>query len=434
MIVRPAINGIGKPPAVTVTDLSLGADSPAVYQVGGSVRDQLLGYPSPDRDFVVVGASPELMTRRGFKPVGRDFPVFLHPETHEEYALARTERKSGHGYRGFVFHAGPDVTLEQDLLRRDLTVNAMALDADGHLIDPFGGRFDLVNRRLRHVSDAFVEDPLRVLRLARFATRFPDFKVAPATLELCRQMVDSGELDHLVPERIWQETRKALMFNAPSRFFDLLRGVGALAVIFPEIDALFGVPQTARFHPEIDSGRHTLMVIDRAAELSAPLAVRYASLVHDLGKALTPSEEWPSHRGHETRGLVPIDAISARLSVPKDCRDLARRVGEFHLHAHRALELKPATVLDLLEHLDSFRKPETLDLFLLACQADIQGRLGRERDPYPQADYLRACFRAALEVTAQEPLDQGLKGPAIAEAMKRERRRRIDKVKQSIPG
>ncbi|MEN1728410.1 MAG: multifunctional CCA addition/repair protein, partial [Pseudomonadota bacterium] len=297
-----------------------------VYQVGGSVRDQLLGLESPDRDFVVVGSSPDAMLERGFKPVGRDFPVFLHPYSKDEYALARTERKSGHGYRGFHFHAGPEVTLEEDLMRRDLTVNAMALDADGQLIDPFDGRLDLVNRRLRHVSDAFVEDPLRVLRLARFATRFSEFHIAPATLACCRTMVESGELDHLVPERIWQETRRALMHDAPSRFFDILREVGALAVVFPEIDALFGVPQTAQYHPEIDSGRHTLMVLDRSAELDASLAVRYASLVHDLGKALTPEDEWPAHRGHELRGLEPIEAMSRRLAVPNDCRELGRLV------------------------------------------------------------------------------------------------------------
>lgn len=417
---------------MTGTDINADAETLTVYQVGGSIRDQLLGRSSPDRDFVVVGATPEAMIRRGFKPVGRDFPVFLHPETHEEYALARTERKSGHGYCGFVFHAGTDVTLEEDLARRDLTVNSMALDADGHLIDPFGGRFDLARRRLRHVSEAFVEDPLRVLRLARFATRFPDFSVAPATLDLCREMVRSGELDHLVPERVWQETGKALMHSQPSRYFDLLREVGGLAVLFPELDALFGVPQTARYHPEIDSGRHTMMAIDRAAELGAPLPVRYACLVHDLGKALTPPDQWPSHRGHEKRGLEPIKELSARLSVSRDCRDLALRVGEFHLHAHRALELKASTVLDLLTRLDAFRRPETLDLFLLACQADLQGRLGRERDPYPEADYLRACFAAALEVTAKPFIDQGIEGAAIAEAIKGERRRRIDRIRQAL--
>ncbi len=271
----------------------------------------------------------------------------------------------------------------------------MALDADGYLIDPFDGRLDLLEHRLRHVSEAFVEDPLRVLRLARFATRFKAFQVAPVTLELCREMVRSGELDHLVPERIWQETRRALMHDSPSRYFDVLRDVGALAVVFPELDALFGVPQTAHYHPEIDSGRHTLMVLDRAAALAAPLSVRYACLVHDLGKALTPPEEWPAHRGHEKRGLTPIAEMSARLAVPNDCRDLARLVGEFHLHAHRAFELKAASVLKLFARLDAFRKPYRLDQFLLACQADLQGRLGRECEDYPQAAYLRDCFQAA---------------------------------------
>lgn len=403
-----------------------------IYQVGGSVRDQLLDLPSPDRDYVVVGASPEDMLERGFKPVGRDFPVFLHPETKEEYALARTERKSGHGYRGFVFHAGPEVTLEQDLLRRDLTVNSMALSDEGHLIDPFDGRLDLVNRRLRHVSDAFSEDPLRVLRLARFATRFADFQIAPATLDLCRSMVGAGELEHLVPERIWQETRRALMFDSPSRYIDVLREVGALAVVLPEVDALFGVPQTAKYHPEIDSGVHTLMVLDRAAELDAPLSVRFACLMHDLGKALTPVDELPSHRGHEHRGLKPIAEVCTRLSVPNDCRDLALLVGEFHLHAHRALELKPSTVLKLFSRLDVFRKPQRLELFLLATQADLQGRLGRERDDYPQADYLRACFAAAEAVDAKPFVEQGLKGQAIAQAMNRERSRQIAQVKATF--
>jgi len=415
---------------VTTTDAPVRTEGLTIYQVGGSVRDQLLGSDSPDRDFVVVGASPDQMIKRGFRPVGRDFPVFLHPETHEEYALARTERKSGRGYRGFVFHTGPEVTLEQDLARRDLTVNAMALDAQGHLIDPFEGRLDLSQRRLRHVSDAFVEDPVRVLRLARFATRFADFSVAPKTLDLCRQMVADGELDHLVAERVWQETRKALMHPESSRYIDLLREIGALAVLFPEVDALFGVPQNARYHPEIDTGRHTMMVLDRAAELGAPLEVRYACLVHDLGKALTPQEEWPSHRGHEKRGMAPIDAVSQRLGVPRVCHDLARRVGEFHLHAHRALELRPATLLDLFRRLDAFRKPEIFDRFLLACQADRQGRRGQENLPYPEADYLRACVEAARGVTAAPFIERGMEGAAIGEAMGSEQLRRIKAVKE----
>lgn len=398
------------------------------YQVGGAVRDRLLGLEPPDEDYVVVGTTAEDMVERGFRPVGRDFPVFLHPDTGAEYALARSERKSGRGYRGFVFHAGPEVTLEQDLARRDLTVNAMALSADGRLIDPFQGRLDLEARCLRHVSDAFIEDPVRVLRLARFATRFADFRIADKTLALCQHMVAEGELEHLVPERVWQETRRALMHPGPSQFFDVLRETGALAVVFPELDALFGVPQTARYHPEIDTGRHTLMVLDQAARLDASLAVRFACLVHDLGKALTPRQEWPAHRGHEKRGLKPIRELCQRLAVPNECRDLALLVGEFHLHAHRALELKPKTVLKLFQRLDGFRRPERIDDFLLACQADLRGRQGRENDAYPQADYLREAYAAAADVGAAEFVKQGLEGQAIARAMDRERESRIELV------
>ena len=405
----------------------------AVYQVGGSVRDQLLGLEAPDRDYVVVGASPEVMEARGFRPVGRDFPVFLHPETHEEYALARTERKSGHGYRGFVFHAGPEVTLEQDLARRDLTVNAMAVDSEGRLIDPYNGRLDLSQGRLRHVSDAFREDPVRILRLARFATRFAGFTVAEPTLELCTQMVREGEVAHLVPERVWQEMRGALMYPKPSRFFELLRDIGALRVILPEVDALFGVPQPARHHPEIDSGRHTLMVLDQAARLEATLAVRFACLVHDLGKALTPLAELPSHRGHEQRGLKPIAEVCQRLAVPTECRELALKVGEFHLMAHRAFELKPSTVERLIGQLDGWRRPDRLADFLLACKADIRGRTGREDDPYPQADFLSSAQRLASAVSAAPFLAQGLTGPRIAEAMRRERINRIAQLRATFP-
>jgi tRNA nucleotidyltransferase (CCA-adding enzyme) len=411
-------------------EFTLGLDC---YQVGGSVRDRLLGIDSPDRDFVIVGATPEEMVRRGFKPVGRDFPVFLHPETGEEYALARTERKSGRGYHGFVFHTGSDVTLEGDLARRDLTVNAMALDEDGRLIDPYGGHGDLKNGLLRHVSEAFAEDPVRILRLARFAARFESFEIAPETLSLCRHMVAEGEVDALVPERVWQEMKKALMQARPSRFFEVLREVGALAVILPEVDALFGVPQTARYHPEIDTGVHTLMVVDQAARAEADLPVRFSCLVHDLGKALTPEYEWPAHRGHEKRGLIPIDAVCQRLAVPNECRELGLLVGEFHLHAHRALELKPRTVLKLFRRLDLFRRPERLEPFLLACQCDLRGRLGRENDPYPQADYLRQAARAAQSVEAGEFIAQGLKGQSIAKAMDREREKRIAEVRVSLP-
>jgi tRNA nucleotidyltransferase (CCA-adding enzyme) len=399
------------------------------FQVGGSVRDQLLGLEAPDRDFVIIGATPEEMVRRGFRPVGRDFPVFLHPQSGEEYALARTERKSGHGYHGFVFHTGPEVSLEDDLARRDLTVNAMALDSRGRLIDPFNGRLDLNQGILRHVSPAFCEDPVRILRLARFATRFENFRIADQTTALCAGMVAGGEVDHLVPERVWQEMSRALMHAQPSIFFEFLRDVGALRVILPEVDALFGVPQPPRFHPEIDTGRHTLMVLDQAARLEADLAVRFACLVHDLGKALTPSREWPSHRGHEKRGLEPIAAVCNRLGVPNDCRDLALLVGEFHLHAHRALDLNPKTVLKLFQRLDVFRRPERLERFLLACLADLRGRTGRENEAYPQADFLRRAAAAAGEVKAKGFIEQGMRGEQIATAMARERARRIEAVR-----
>ena len=403
-----------------------------VYQVGGSVRDRLLGLDAPDRDFVIVGATPEEMVRRGFKPVGRDFPVFIHPQTGEEYALARTERKSGRGYHGFVFHTGTDVTLTDDLIRRDLTVNAMAIDADGRLIDPLGGRDDLEKGILRHVSPAFGEDPVRILRLARFAARLESFCIADETLALCRQMVAQGEADELIAERVWQEMKKALMESRPSRFFEVLRAVDALKVILPEVEALFGVPQTAKYHPEIDSGVHTLMVLDQAARLNAELPVRFACLVHDLGKALTPEDEWPAHRGHEKRGLKPINEVCRRLAIPNDCRELALLVGEFHLHAHRALELKPQTVLKLFKRLDLFRRPERLEPFLLACQCDAQGRLGREEAPYPQADYLRQSAQSARCVEAADFIAQGLEGQSITQAMDRERAKRIAQTRKSL--
>ena len=392
-----------------------------IYRVGGTVRDELMGRQSKDADYVVVGASPEEMKRRGFRPVGRDFPVFLHPETAEEYALARTERKSGHGYHGFVFHTGPDVTLEDDLVRRDLTINAMARSADDELIDPYHGRRDLENRTLRHVSPAFREDPVRILRLARFAARFADFRIAGQSLALCREMVAEGEVDHLVPERVWQEMSRALMEERPSRFFEVLREVGALAVILPEVDRLFGVPQVEKHHPEIDTGLHTLMVLDQSAGLRAPLESRFACLVHDLGKGLTPNDQWPRHVGHEKTGLAPIREVCERLRVPGNCREMGLMVGEFHLHAHRALELKPSTLARLFERLDLYRRTERLEPFLLACEADMRGRSGREQMPYPQGDYLRDCFRAASEVTARPFVEQGLKGPEIADAMHRSR-------------
>ena len=388
-----------------------------IYRVGGVVRDELMGRASEDADYVVVGASPEEMKQRGFRPVGCDFPVFLHPENGEEYALARTERKSGHGYHGFEFHTGPEVTLEDDLARRDLTINAMARSNSGELIDPYGGQRDLESCTLRHVSGAFREDPVRILRLARFASRFDDFSIADESLALCREMVAEGEVDHLVPERVWQEMSRALMEDRPSRFFDVLREVGALAVILPEVDRLFGVPQVEKHHPEIDTGLHTLMVVDQCARLGAPLASRFAALVHDLGKALTPRDQWPRHVGHERTGLKPIKEVSGRLRVPVECREMALLVGEFHLHAHRALELKPSTIVKLFERLDLFRRPERIEPFLVACEADMRGRMGREDQPYPQAEYLRGCFQAASEISARPFVEQGLEGPAIAGAI-----------------
>lgn len=400
-----------------------------VYEVGGAVRDRLLGIEPGDRDFVVVGSEPEVLAQRGFRPVGRDFPVFLHPHTGQEFALARTERKQGRGYHGFEFHTGSAVSLEQDLARRDLTINAMAMDAHGVLVDPYGGRRDLQARVLRHVSEAFGEDPVRILRLARFAARFVGFAIDPETLNLCRQMVAAGEVEHLVPERVWQEMSRALLTPRPSRFFEVLREVGALAIILPEVDALFGVPQPAAHHPEVDAGLHTLMVLDQAAALSGALPVRFAALVHDLGKSLTPPAMWPSHHRHEQLGLPLIRQLCERLKVPGACRELALLVGECHLSAHRVLSLRPATVVRLLERLDAFRRPERLAPFLLACEADYRGRLGLDDRPYPQADFLQAARQAAASVKAADLAASGYSGPALGEAL---RRRRIDRVAELI--
>ncbi|MDF2177459.1 multifunctional CCA addition/repair protein [Aliiglaciecola sp. CAU 1673] len=410
-----------------------------IYLVGGAVRDQLLHRPIKERDYVVVGATEEQMLDLGYRQVGKDFPVFLHPETAEEYALARTERKSGRGYTGFICHAAPDVTLEQDLARRDLTVNAMALDNDGQLIDPFNGKQDLDNRILRHVSDAFVEDPLRVLRVARFAARYHHlgFGIANETLELMREIAQSGELAHLSAERVWKETANALSENHPDVFFETLRAVGALKDWFGELDALWGVPNPAKWHPEIDTGVHTMMVLSQAVSLSDSLAVRYAALVHDLGKAMTPPEHWPSHRGHETLGLKAIEVISDRLKVPNDCRDLALLTGEFHTHLHRAFELRPETVLKVLNRCDAWRKPERFEQMLIACEADARGRLHFETAPYPQADYFRDAFAAAQRVQAQPFVEQGIKGKDIRSAMDKARLKAIAEMKdkwQSISG
>ncbi len=372
------------------------------YIVGGAVRDRLLGLPVADRDFVVVGATPDEMLALGFQPVGKDFPVFLHPQTHEEYALARTERKSGHGYKGFKVYAAADVTLEEDLLRRDLTINAMAEDETGALIDPYGGQRDLAARTFRHVSAAFAEDPVRILRVARFAARFTDFAVAPETNALMQQMVDNGEIDALVPERVWQEIARGLMDAQPSRMFQVLRDCGALARLFPEIDRLFGVPQPPEHHPEIDTGVHVMLVVDWAARQGFSLPVRFAALTHDLGKGVTPPGLWPRHHDHEARGVDLVRALSERIRVPADCRDLAVAVARDHGTVHRALELRPGTLVELLERLDAFRRPERFEEFLQACECDFRGRPGYPDKPFPEPDYLRQALQAAQAIDAAE--------------------------------
>jgi tRNA nucleotidyltransferase (CCA-adding enzyme) len=401
-----------------------------VYLVGGAVRDRLLGLPVGERDWVVVGARPEELEREGYVRVGKEFPVFLHPETREEYALARTERKVGPGYTGFATEFSPDVTLEDDLRRRDLTINAIAEDEDGQLVDPFGGRRDLEARVLRHVSAAFVEDPVRVLRLARFAARFAGlgFTVAAETRELMKQIVAAGEMDALVPERVWKETQRALGEARPDVYFQLLRDCGALKVIFPEVDALFGVPQPVKWHPEVDTGVHVLMALRIAAERNASAATRFAVLTHDLGKARTPQAKWPSHHGHEQLGVPVIEALSERLRVPKEFRDLAVMVSDYHTHVHRAAELKPSTMLELFEKTDAFRRPERFNEFLLACECDARGRLGLENRDYPQPEILRQARSAAAAVTLTEADRQGLQGTAIGENLRRQRLDAIARV------
>jgi tRNA nucleotidyltransferase (CCA-adding enzyme) len=392
------------------------------YVVGGAVRDQLMGAPSNDRDWVVVGATPEEMIAAGFTPVGRDFPVFLHPQTHEAYVLARTERKLGAGYHGFVFHAAPDVTLDDDLARRDLTINAMALDEGGQLIDPFGGRADLDARVLRHVGPAFAEDPVRILRLARFAARFADFRVADETLQLARSMVDAGEVDALVPERVWQEISRGLMEAKPSRMLETLRECGALARLLPEVDRLWGVPQRADVHPEVDTGVHLLLVLDAAAGLNADLAARWAALLHDLGKGTTPTEDWPRHPGHEERSVELAQAVNDRLRVPNDCRETSILAAREHGSIHRALELDAAALVRLLERCDAFRRPVLLEQVLQTCAADARGRTGHENDPYPQRDRVLAALEAARGVNAGAIAARvGPDGAAIAQAVHQSR-------------
>ncbi len=371
-----------------------------VYQVGGAVRDELLGLPVQDRDYVVVGATPEAMVKLGFRPVGKDFPVFLHPRTHEEYALARTERKTTRGYKGFQVFAEPEVTLEQDLARRDLTINAIAKDDAGEIIDPYHGVNDIKAGILRHVSQAFVEDPVRILRVARFAARFEQFTIAPETLELMREMVRNGEVDALVPERVWQELAKGLMERQPSRMFLALRECGALARILPELDRLFGVPQPVQYHPEVDTGIHIMMVIDCAAARGYPLEVRFAALAHDFGKGTTPQAEWPRHIAHEQRSFELIKPLCERLRVPNACRDLALVTARFHGMAHRALELRSETLLKLLQDTDALRQPERFEHFLQACEADSCGRTGFDLQPFVQADMLRRGLEVVVAVDA----------------------------------
>jgi tRNA nucleotidyltransferase (CCA-adding enzyme) len=416
------------------------------YLVGGAVRDSLLGFPFTERDWVVVGATVQDMLDAGFTQVGRDFPVFLHPQTREEHALARTERKQGHGYTGFVVHADPDVTLEEDLRRRDLTINAIARDESGRLVDPYNGCEDIERRVLRHVSIAFTEDPLRVLRVARFAARYAHlgFSVAADTLDLMRQIVEQGELAHLPAERVWLEMDRALAEQRPDVFIEVLRACGALAALLPEVDVLFGVPQKAQHHPEVDTGAHLLLVLQRAAELtwqqadsgSRPRAnsrVVFAALTHDLGKGVTPDDVLPSHRGHEQAGLPLVRSLCERLKAPNAYRDLALIVCEHHLNWHRAFELRPATVLRLLEQTGALRDATRFEEFLLACEADARGRMGHEYSPYPQADYWREARRLALTVTAKDVIAPGIEGPAIGDAMRQERIRRLTVLKTGSP-
>ncbi len=398
------------------------------YQVGGAVRDKLLNIPVKDRDWVVVGSTPDEMESLGYKPVGKDFPVFLHPETHEEYALARTERKKGKGYKGFTFHTSQDITLEDDLARRDLTINAIAKDENGNLIDPFGGRQDLEAGILRHISPAFVEDPLRVLRVARFAARF-GFTIADETLTLMKEISSSGELEALVAERVWTEMERALAEKYPARFIMVLRECNALKILLPEINCLFGIPQPVKYHPEIDTGIHTIMVLNQAAQLTDDPQIRFAALMHDLGKGNTPGEEWPSHHGHEARGVELIKTLCKRYRIPNAYCDLAIPVALYHVDCHRVRELRPETLLKKLEALDAFRRPERFEQFLLACEADARGRTGFEDSAYPQADYFRKALNAAMQIDTQSLVDQGMEGEKMAEAI---HKKRLDAIRTII--
>ncbi|CAH5968380.1 Multifunctional CCA protein, partial [Citrobacter koseri] len=394
-----------------------------IYLVGGAVRDALLGLPVKDKDWVVVGATPQEMLDAGYQQVGRDFPVFLHPQTREEYALARTERKSGSGYTGFTCYAAPDVTLEEDLQRRDLTINALAQDDDGHIVDPYQGRRDLDNRLLRHVSPAFSEDPLRVLRVARFAARYAhlSFRIADETLALMRDMTAAGELEHLTPERVWKETENALTTRNPQVFFQVLRDCGALRVLFPEVDALFGVPAPAKWHPEIDTGIHTLMTLSMAAMLSPNVDVRFATLCHDLGKGLTPKALWPRHHGHGPAGVKLVEQLCQRLRVPNEIRDLAKLVAEFHDLIHTFPILQPKTIVKLFDSIDAWRKPQRVEQIALTSEADVRGRTGFEASDYPQGRWLREAWLVAQAVPTKEVVEAGFKGAEIREELTRRR-------------
>ncbi|MDO9268540.1 MAG: multifunctional CCA addition/repair protein [Methylobacter sp.] len=392
-----------------------------IYLVGGAVRDKLLGLPVKERDWVVIGETPESMVKQGFRPVGKDFPVFLHPQSREEYALARTERKTAPGYKGFTVHASPDVSLEQDLIRRDLTINAMAMTPQGQLVDPYGGQGDLEQRIFRHISPAFAEDPVRILRIARFAARYGHlgFTLAEETRILMQSMVTAGEVDHLVPERVWAELFKALNEKSPSTFFYTLKECAALDKIFPEISGLFGVPQPEKYHPEIDTGIHAMLSLEQAVLLSPSPEVRFAALVHDLGKGVSPQAHWPHHHGHETKGLPILEQMCVRLRVPNSFKALASQVMQYHTHCHRAFELRASTLTDMLAALGAFKPANKLPEFLLACEADATGRTGFENAPYPQAELLSGAARAAASIDTSSVLNGELKGAHIGEAIRR---------------
>lgn len=402
------------------------------YLVGGAVRDELLGLPTKDRDFVVVGSTPEAMLEQGFEPIGKDFPVFLHPESKEEYALARTERKSGKGYHGFVFKADPSISLEDDLSRRDLTINAIAKDQNGQLIDPFGGQQDIQNKIIRHVSPAFAEDPVRVLRVARFMSRLSHlgFTVHPETLALMKHLVDEGEMETLVAERVWQEIKNALNQITPSAFFMTLRECGALKKLLPEIDCLFGIPQTKKWHPEVDTGIHAMLAIDQAKDLANDVA--YAVMVHDLGKGITPVDVLPSHRGHEMAGVPLVKAVSKRLKVPNHYKKLALLVCQWHLHSHTIMELRAKTVEKLFSRLNAYRQPKLLEKFVQACQADATGRWGEEFQLYPQADYIRELFKAARSIDKQPLFERGYEGQELGDQIRQLRISAIQSMQQKL--